>query len=347
MLLQTLNLDSALFAQSHDMINWENADVTSSIPLSARRIPLVVHNGFMDLSFLMSHFHGDIPDDYSDMKVLLRSQFPIIYDTKTVATESPFGLGREADMLTTSLQNVFEAIVARRNESGRSFLDSIRNCTKDSDSEQSQHEAAYDAYLTGSIFAAVLDKASNSKPINFWKDAICDPSNVLGRSQLRRNVLHQMSIFNADLESADPYLDPMKKGMNVDSTFRVTGIDKSTGTRDIVRKLVNMTDSSGKGVNYEIIWVDDATFMVAACYKESDPNEDIGQILNEHSKILHDRLKVSFRRQKIIPLATHFAQQQAGNSWISGVLSALGFGKKRAFDGMVSPAGNRKQARRN
>lgn len=300
----------------------------------------------MDLAFLMSHFRGDVPFDYSDMKVLLLSHFPIIYDTKTLAVESPFGLGREADMLTTSLPNLFEAFVARSDEAGKSFHDSIRHCAKDTGSGQNEHEAAYDAFLTGSVFAAILDRASQSKPLSFWKNEICDPSSVLGRSQLRRNFLHQLSIFNSDLESADPYLDPMKKGMSFDSTFRVSGIDKTTGTRDIVRKLAAMSDRQRRVVNYEIIWVDDSTFVVAACYKSMDPNEEIEPVLREHSKIIHDRLKASFRHQKIIPLANYFVQKQAGGSWIGGVLSALGFGKKRPFDGMASPKSDRKQARR-
>jgi CAF1 family ribonuclease len=340
-------LGSALFASERGNVDWDGAMVLSTIPSSARRVPLVVHNGFMDLSFLMSHLHGEIPSDYSDMKVLLRSQFPIIFDTKTMSIESPYGLNLKADATSSSLQNAFDALVSEKGEDGEAFINLLRFCRKDAESDQNQHEAAYDAYLTGGVFAAMLHRASLRDSKTNWIEVICDPSSTCARSQLKRNVLHQMSMFNCDLESPDPYLDPMKHGVAVESTFRVEGIDKSTGTRDIVRNLLGMSDAQGRVVNYEIIWVDDATFMVAACVKDIDPFLDIGPILREHGEIVYGRLKSVFRRQKILPLLTYFTQQQqSGGSWIGGVLAALGFGKKRSFDGMESPKNGRKQVRR-
>jgi hypothetical protein len=340
-------MDSVLFATEHEKVDWEGSKDLSTIPSSARRVPLVVHNGFMDLAFLMSHFHGEIPVDYNDMKVLLRSQFPIIYDTKMLSMESPFGLGRQAEVMSSTLQNVYEALVTRKRENGDSFQELLRICPKDATSEESHHEAAYDAYLTGAIFAAILHKASLHDSTTNWIDVVNDPSNVRARSLLKRNVLHQMSIFNTDLESADPYMDPMKSGFTIDTTFRVNGIDKDTGTRDIVRNLQGMHDQQGNVVNYEIIWVDDATFMVAACCKSADPFQDLEPVLRAHGEIVFTRLKAIFRRQKVQPLQSYYAEQQSGGgSWMSGFLTALGFGMKRSFDGLESPQDGKKRARR-
>jgi hypothetical protein len=53
-----------------------------------RRVPVVVHNGLMDLLFLMTHFHSDtLPSRYEDTKKLIHNYFPTIYDTKVLATE--------------------------------------------------------------------------------------------------------------------------------------------------------------------------------------------------------------------------------------------------------------------
>jgi len=53
-----------------------------------RSVPIVVHNGLMDLLFLMTHFHSDnLPSEFSDTKELIRRYFPNIYDTKVIATE--------------------------------------------------------------------------------------------------------------------------------------------------------------------------------------------------------------------------------------------------------------------
>jgi len=66
--------------------------LTSTIGLhdakNGRRVPLVIHNGFMDLLFMMTHFHNQkLPSKYSDAKKLIHDFFPVIYDTKILATE--------------------------------------------------------------------------------------------------------------------------------------------------------------------------------------------------------------------------------------------------------------------
>jgi CAF1 family ribonuclease len=318
-------LGSALFASERGNVDWDGAMVLSTIPSSARKVPLVVHNGLLDLLFLMSHFHGEIPSDYSDMKVLLRSQFPNIFDTKTISIESPYGLHLKADAASSSLQNAFDALVSEKGEDGEAFISLLRFCEKDAESDQNQHEAAYDAYLTGGVFAAVLHKASLRDSKTNWIEVISDPSSTCARSQLKRNLLHQMSIFNCDLESGDPYLDPMKHGVAVESTFRVEGIDKTTDNQEIERNLLGMSDAQGRVVNYEIIWVDDATFMVTAYVKDIDPFLDIGPILREHGEIVYGRLKSTFRQQKVSPLLTYYSQQQqSGGSWMDGILAVLG-----------------------
>jgi mRNA deadenylase subunit len=54
----------------------------------ARRVPIVVHNGFADLMFLLSHFSCDkVPSSYVEAKELIHKFFPLIYDTKVIATE--------------------------------------------------------------------------------------------------------------------------------------------------------------------------------------------------------------------------------------------------------------------
>ena len=53
-----------------------------------RRIPMVVHNGFLDFLFLMTHFQTHkLPPTYEEAKNLVRHYFPLMYDTKVLATE--------------------------------------------------------------------------------------------------------------------------------------------------------------------------------------------------------------------------------------------------------------------
>jgi len=56
--------------------------------LRKRRIPLVIHNGMMDLLFLLTHFHSHtLPQTYAETKLLISHYFPLIYDTKVLAAE--------------------------------------------------------------------------------------------------------------------------------------------------------------------------------------------------------------------------------------------------------------------
>jgi hypothetical protein len=54
----------------------------------------------------------------------------------------------------------------------------------------------------------------------------------------------------------------------------VADIDPSVSTKTL-SGASGMTDDSGRTVNFEIVWVDDTTFLVAANYKqdESTPAE--------------------------------------------------------------------------
>jgi hypothetical protein len=53
-----------------------------------RKIPLVVHNGLQDLLFLLTHFvTPTLPEAWDDCKELIHAHFPIVYDTKIMASE--------------------------------------------------------------------------------------------------------------------------------------------------------------------------------------------------------------------------------------------------------------------
>jgi hypothetical protein len=55
--------------------------------------------------------------------------------------------------------------------------------------------------------------------------------------------------------------DPLKRGLHPSCTFRVMGIDAAVSTRDIHGAL--KVENGEPRHTYEVIWVDDSTFMVA------------------------------------------------------------------------------------
>lgn len=120
-----------------------------------------------------------------------------------------------------------------------------------------------------------------------------------------------MAMFTVDLERLEyGSVDPLRRGMSITSTFRVSGIDPSVATRDVVRCLSHLTDSQGRQVNFEIIWVDDTTFMVAASYLPKTLLKPSDDIVNEHGQIILNRLCYRFTKETILTLEEYWQDLQ-------------------------------------
>jgi DNA polymerase III epsilon subunit-like protein len=337
---------SVTFAESYDQVDWD-WQAYNKEP-SRRQIPLIVHNGFMDIMFLLTHFHSHkLPESYTDMKALVRQYFPVVYDTKVVATECSTPWKND----NTNLSNLYQKAVTE-NGSLQNKIAVVTACGNNDPSNQDQeHEAAYDAFMTGAIYIGLCkhiktrhppDATPASSNGSFSVSPAYDSdhatlksnSNVLGdllhlgaahdneqiRSRYGRNKLFQMSMFTMDLEQPTNG-DPLSRGMLPDCTYRVADIDPSVSTRDIVRCVSGLTDDSGRTVNFEIVWVDDTTFLVAANYKQDEitpteaeegevvadiEDDDMTAILKDHGKRILVALKVRFQKnESIISLDEH------------------------------------------
>lgn len=124
---------------------------TPSLEPLGRRIPIVCHNGLMDLLFLLTHFHShQLPDTYVEAKALIHDTFPLIYDTKILATEcsNPSDIGD-----TTILGTLYNKFV----ETDEDFVvDQHFQVVNGSVTDPDQlHQASYDAYMTGALFVAL------------------------------------------------------------------------------------------------------------------------------------------------------------------------------------------------
>lgn len=153
-----------------------------------------------------------------------------------------------------------------------------------------------------------------------------------------------LSPYTIDLEQDD---DPLGRGMSLHSTYRIADIDESVSTRDIVQCLSGLIDSHGARVNFEIIWVDDTTFLVAAMI----PNcRDLGRF-REHGEILFRALSGTFTKENIQCLvdfkggrketSTGSSKSSSSSSSLWTLWGILGKKKKRQDD-----EGERKAKRR-
>jgi poly(A)-specific ribonuclease len=330
---QDLDPNSVLFSSCYDQINWDAPGKVlhaPSTPLgTGRKIPLVLHNGFMDMCFLLTHFHSNqLPERLPHCKSLIRSYFPIVYDTKIMSTECSTIWNNE----NSNLSSLFQKVVM---DEGNGFIERLQ-VVKGDDSEEpvdQEHEAAYDAYMTGCVFVrlsnTIREQTHTSNPQqddNNSNNNVEDGTLFGNLTHLRDdeqqarllygcNKFYQMSMYTLDLETAPTEEDPLSRGMSPDTTYRVGGIDTAVSTRDIVRCLSGLFDSSGRQVNYEIIWVDDTTFLVAASYRPPPPQPaeegelvslpsaaEIATVLEEHGRLVLEVLRGRFQNETIVTL---------------------------------------------
>ena len=329
--------DSVLFAPSHDKVDWSK-DHDHEPSVSGRKIPLIVHHGFMDLCFLLTHFHSArLPSSLLDCKALIRSYFPIIYDTKILATESVL-VSRSAGSRSTGVGELFETMVRTSADNTDPFLDRIRVDAQDVDDQE--HEAAYDAFMTGAIFASMLEKIKPQAP-NVMQ-LLCDDTDPNTRVFLHRNFIYQFSIFTMDLEETNLYAEPMSLGMTTGGTYLLSGPGAPNNNREITAALSNVTDSEDRPVHYEIMWISDTEVLVAASCRECPmppPPDWIENAAREHGRFLEACLSREFTKASITTLKTVLSRRAIidqlrrfmGN--VLGVFDASAWLKRDAPDG--------------
>eukprot|EP00562_Extubocellulus_spinifer_P020473 CAMPEP_0178602026 /NCGR_PEP_ID=MMETSP0697-20121206/34724_1 /TAXON_ID=265572 /ORGANISM="Extubocellulus spinifer, Strain CCMP396" /LENGTH=544 /DNA_ID=CAMNT_0020240169 /DNA_START=1 /DNA_END=1631 /DNA_ORIENTATION=+ len=286
------------------------SDGTSSqMPTEPRHVPIIVHNGLMDLLFLLTHFHSpSLPPTYDEAKKLIHSYFPNIYDTKILSTECS---DADVRMGNTALGELFKSVCGPHHmddgddavnfdeDDGRLYTVQGEAATDEDDPGQ-MHEAAYDAFMTGAVFQYLCRRIIRS---HFYKNKVSQarkgrrsngssdgyggleflsvtrssnpPGPTAGStvdeagSFFGRNKIYLMTtMYTIDLENE--HGDDLSKGMLPETTFRVSGIEPSIKTRDImvaIRSGLDRELATGSGSaerpSFDIVWIDDVTFMVA------------------------------------------------------------------------------------
>lgn len=117
--------------------------------ISASRKLVVGHNMLLDILHTLGHFFQQPPYDYALFKEFVTCMFPKLLDTKYMSSSPPF-----KDKLSSSVLNELLTSLSQKPFSlpkvgsleGRGY----------SQLDDKQHEAGYDAYMTGLCFLAML-----------------------------------------------------------------------------------------------------------------------------------------------------------------------------------------------
>eukprot|EP01032_Pedospumella_encystans_P011419 gene11419-13274_t len=243
--------------------------------------PLVGHNLFFDLLFMMRWLDGPLSEDFETFRVRLNEMFPMIYDTKLIAehnidnvgnidtglercyqhfvTERPFGATH-----TTSTAAAMEGVTGTEGENVtvpvllRTSGVEIRMSpmiTGFNPQAAQFHNAGYDAYATGCVFARQVEILQAQQGIEVL------PASMLtfatGAHTVHCNVINMnRSFYYVHLHPASRSASSALKGV----TLKVTGFEaKSVKNSDIN----NVFTAAGlEQSSCEIMWVDGESFLV-------------------------------------------------------------------------------------
>lgn len=109
---------------------------------------IVGHNMLLDLCHMVHQFFGPLPDTYTDFKELIHDLFPRLLDTKVLSQSSQF-----KDLIPSSvLSHMLETVSKEPFTMPEVIPVADRSY---STSDETYHEAGYDAYVTGLCFIAM------------------------------------------------------------------------------------------------------------------------------------------------------------------------------------------------
>ncbi|KAG2242397.1 hypothetical protein Bca4012_063580 [Brassica carinata] len=152
--------------------------------LSSEKKLVVGHNSILDIAHVYSKFVGPMPSTAEEFVASIRDHFPYIVDTKILVNVNPM-LHQRMKKSSTSLSSAFSSLcpqVELPSRGSDSFLqqrvkidvevDNVR-CSKWN--AGGKHEAGYDAFMTGCIFAQAcshlgFDFNHHSPSVNFAQD---------------------------------------------------------------------------------------------------------------------------------------------------------------------------------
>lgn len=271
--------------------------------------PVIGHNCLFDFLFMMKSFESSLPESFTQFKALFNSCFPRVFDTKYISSSGLLGRQfRETklDDLYAQFRDIYQDFRPNKspvkknssssNESNNECKDltqvddCIVQCHPDFTSfvkEDAYHNAGFDAYCTGFVFACEL-KSFYSQLFLPAKDFSFHEALKL-MSEVAANKLYFMqSMFYMDLNIQN------EDGIRIctDLTFHISGFDPKT---DVVK---DMEKQGLSAENVDIHWIDLNSFFLVV-----KSNEDI-------------RLKLPFD-WKVVPFDEFFKNKAAKRGIVS------------------------------
>mmetsp|Transcript_10878 Transcript_10878/g.16565 ORF Transcript_10878/g.16565 Transcript_10878/m.16565 type:complete len:565 (-) Transcript_10878:132-1826(-) len=210
----------------------------------ASKKPVVGHNMLYDLMFAMRWLDSPLKETFDEFRLYTHDLFPLLYDTKYIESS---GIAGPAQTETT-LEQCYE-----RHKKCDSVRISVHEDCSEFDGEGTNyHNAGYDAFCTGCVFARQVYIADGTpKPVATVPNDSASPDSSL-LTLCANKVFMMWSLFNMDLNPQNPGGVCKYTGTLV----RCTGFPRSVTTSS----LLSLVSTSGLQ-DVEVVWVNDMSFF--------------------------------------------------------------------------------------
>ena len=247
--------------------------------------PIVGHNLLYDLMFVHRWLDIELPSDFTEFRNILNSNFPYVFDTKYIDSCGVLGVKYEETTLAQCMQRykvenactdveTVEGTATEKNVTTRSLtpIEISSDCSFDPCAE-AYHNAGYDAYCTGYIFAKQLEQFTSAyikkngidesgMDTSNWNQPVGDSAFQAFSKACVNWTFMMQSIFHMNLSSTAEGGQLKYEG----SIFRVTGFPRSLTTEMLLQFFIESMQSESidaAATDVTVIWVDDYSLFLA------------------------------------------------------------------------------------
>ena len=221
-------LDPSIFlpfmeGQQEDVIQWV---INLKASLKEKSTFLIWHNIFTDLMYFHKCFFGNLPDKVEDFQRVIHELFPLVIDTKYLATHNrnnPSMANSSLEQLKADLDVLrFEKTpIVRVHEDHNNYL-----------SKAAAHEAGFDSYLTAEVLIRLSTKLEAA---GMYVDGPLSPPDPVVRSVPPLDATLDSTLAIA---SDEDYFTP-EQGVLIDRSHDISkrASDSSSGGVPLVKNL--------------------------------------------------------------------------------------------------------------
>jgi len=252
--------------------------------ISESRKTIVGHNMILDILHLHHSFFAPVPEDYQEFKKSMTAIFPRMCDTKVLATTKPF----KTYINSTALENLYTTVTSEKPFKKPPYK-LVEGYGTKYNSNKVPHEAGYDAFMTGIVFAGLLNYLGTL--IKPPRAHIPCTSELITPFVNKVFLMRMMELYYMDL-SNDDVIPTRSNAFHLSFSPDIT-------TKDILSWFQNV-----KGTYTQVSWINDRS-----CFVNIDEMKDS----REEAKSIAETAAKDVEDFKIMYFSDYFNSESANS----------------------------------